>query len=388
MIPPQAHQTKLLDPLHGFTAAPVECLPLGQHYVLHSQIGGAVVLANANAAELWQGLKAAVDEEALIDGLARSWVTQRDAARGLISNLIRDWRKAGLLSADRAARPAPPECHSRTTWNWTQTFKISGTVIQVRCNDTLLGNVLWRVLRTLACKGRAEATVSVQRASDEYWVSSFGNHLGPYDFAAARHMALRDVICATRPLRQTSAVLHAGAVELNERAIIIAGDSGFGKSTLVAGLVLQGCPYIADDLIGLNRDDAKVRPFPVALSLKPGSYEALRHLIGQKQELTLAGPDDLGLHYLDATTHATELTEIAASKLIFPNFQASSKGLQIRPLSSLEAFQMLLATGTRVAGQPLTLAPLIKLLNETPALELTYSDWREAAEHLTHGPPN
>ena len=368
--------------------AGVEVLRLGTHYVLHNQIGGAVVLANPYAAQLWEELEGGAVTDRAVQALAGSWGIDREATHQQIQSILDDWQSAGLFSADRASPRAPPAGGISIAWASSKTYQVGDARVCLRCDDGVVGDVLQRVLHTLECDDLTTETVSVCIADGAYWVSSRASHQGPYDFAVARHLALRDVICVGSAPEETSAVLHAGAVRVDDRAILIAGDSGFGKSTLIAGLVLSGCPYIADDLIGLNRREAKVRSFPVALSLKPGSYDTLKQLIAAKQDLTLAGPDDFGLHYLDATVRASEVSETAVSKLVFPNFQAACQRLQIRPVSPLEALQMLLATGTRVAGERPTMAPLVKLLNETPAVELTYSDWREAAAHLTQGRPS
>jgi hypothetical protein len=44
-------------------------------------------------------------------------------------------------------------------------------------------------------------------------------------------------------------VIHAGAVQFDERAITIIGESGRGKSTLVASLDANGWPLLGDDVI-------------------------------------------------------------------------------------------------------------------------------------------
>lgn len=50
--------------------------------------------------------------------------------------------------------------------------------------------------------------------------------------------------------------LHASAVELNGEAIIIAGESGRGKSTLATALCQSGARLIADDLVSVRLDTA------------------------------------------------------------------------------------------------------------------------------------
>lgn len=63
-------------------------------------------------------------------------------------------------------------------------------------------------------------------------------------------------------------VLHAGAVRgPSGQVVIIAGDSGSGKSTLVAALILAGCDYLGEEMIGvtLPATDSLCYPTPLAL---------------------------------------------------------------------------------------------------------------------------
>lgn len=52
--------------------------------------------------------------------------------------------------------------------------------------------------------------------------------------------------------------LHACAVELDGRAVLIAGDGGAGKSTLTAGLIAAGAALVADDLVVLRVEQGRV----------------------------------------------------------------------------------------------------------------------------------
>lgn len=47
-------------------------------------------------------------------------------------------------------------------------------------------------------------------------------------------------------------VLHGSAIEYHGKGLIFAGISGVGKSTLVAGLVKQGCRFISDDVCAIS----------------------------------------------------------------------------------------------------------------------------------------
>ena len=70
--------------------------------------------------------------------------------------------------------------------------------------------------------------------------------------------------------------LHAAAVSLNGRALLLPGASGQGKSTLAAALAAAGLPLFGDDTVVLSRDGLLARPAPFAICLKSGSWPLLR----------------------------------------------------------------------------------------------------------------
>jgi hypothetical protein len=72
-------------------------------------------------------------------------------------------------------------------------------------------------------------------------------------------------------------LLHAGAVtDGNGAATVLCGPSGSGKSTLTTALTQQGLGYITDEAVCLDAETMRITPFRKPLSIKPGSYPALR----------------------------------------------------------------------------------------------------------------
>jgi hypothetical protein len=57
-------------------------------------------------------------------------------------------------------------------------------------------------------------------------------------------------------------VLHAGVVERNGRAVILAGPPGAGKTTLVLELLKNGCGFFSDDFCPIHKVTRRVHPFP------------------------------------------------------------------------------------------------------------------------------
>jgi len=63
-------------------------------------------------------------------------------------------------------------------------------------------------------------------------------------------------------------LLHAAAVELDGRAIVISAPSGSGKSTLAAALVRAGLRYLTDEAVAFNPESGSVEPYPKPIALR------------------------------------------------------------------------------------------------------------------------
>lgn len=109
-------------------------------------------------------------------------------------------------------------------------------------------------------------------------VSFYGEgHLGAQNISAAH--AIETIFQRLNQMATSrtsdSILLHAGAVEFGGAVVVVAGESGRGKSTLTASLVQSGGAYVTDELVIIDPSDLHVRPYPKALDLGPHSLELL-----------------------------------------------------------------------------------------------------------------
>lgn len=66
--------------------------------------------------------------------------------------------------------------------------------------------------------------------------------------------------------------VHAGVVAFDERAVILAGPSGHGKSTLTLALVRAGGTLLTDEMAVIAPDDRTILPFPRGLHVRPDTF--------------------------------------------------------------------------------------------------------------------
>lgn len=70
----------------------------------------------------------------------------------------------------------------------------------------------------------------------------------------------------------TQLTLHAGGVQARGVGVVFPAKSESGKSTLTAGLVRAGFPYLSDEAVPIAWETHLARPYPKPISLDPGAF--------------------------------------------------------------------------------------------------------------------
>jgi hypothetical protein len=69
--------------------------------------------------------------------------------------------------------------------------------------------------------------------------------------------------------------IHASVASWKGRAVVLPAPPDSGKTTLVAGLTQAGFDYLSDEAALIDPSTALVHPFPRALAMESGSFEAV-----------------------------------------------------------------------------------------------------------------
>lgn len=125
----------------------------------------------------------------------------------------------------------------------------------------------------------AHIQVAVAPDGRDYWLRCDHSDIyGPFDHHQAYLEIQRHLLSRAHAPRRTGLILHAGAVvdEDTDTSIILAGESGSGKSSIAAELLLQGKTLVADDTAIIDADTGEIWWQKLPLRLKEGSWGRLR----------------------------------------------------------------------------------------------------------------
>ncbi len=96
------------------------------------------------------------------------------------------------------------------------------------------------------CRG-GPSDLHLTRWTGDYHLLYGQRRYGPYRNLQNALRGVSNAVHFVIGKRSPLTFLHAGAVEIDGFAIVFPGRSRWGKSTLVASLVAQGCGYLSDE---------------------------------------------------------------------------------------------------------------------------------------------
>jgi hypothetical protein len=229
--------------------------------------------------------------------------------------------------------------------------------------DTLDRFLLPALARCEVTQEAGEIVVSVQESSDCFEVLLDGVMVSSadtaHDAALGAVKALDDAL--VRKLRTLRAV-HAGAVVLKGRALLIPGSSHAGKSSLVAELLRRGAAHLSDEYAMVDQE-GRVHAYPRPLLLRNGS---------PKQTLVL--PMEFSAEF--------EMRPAEVGWVIAVDYDPEGKW-EIQRISQSEAVMLLLRNTPHEMGQS---PEMIDLFTRSVAVAECYAGTRgevaEAADRI------
>ena len=164
--------------------------------------------------------------------------------------------------------------------------QLLGTTVELLTTDPDLAEAFSELLGSFPRATESDHHVAVV-TSDELDVDGYRSTVTTDGQVVARtvetDLALRHALSESNRLAIDNTpdrlVLHAGAVETAGHVVVIIGESGHGKSTLVAALVRSGMAYVTDEAVALDPVSGRVDVYPKWIDLD----EPSRALLGLEQ---------------------------------------------------------------------------------------------------------
>lgn len=164
----------------------------------------------------------------------------------------------------------------------TQPFRALDHDFAIRSNDFTLVKYFGRSLKSFAVSGdpaRWYSVVATSHPDERYriYLDDEGLFAAPDADGVARYLLWHinfEVITGASP----HLLIHAAGATMSGQAVVLPGQMNAGKTTLVAGLVLDGLQFLTDELVAINLGTRLIDPYPRPLNIGFGSWEALSSL--------------------------------------------------------------------------------------------------------------
>ena len=342
---------------------------------------------NDSARHAWDLIADGRSGEALVNEFAAWWEISASRARDDLSSIVEQWRRLGLLDGGEGVAAAPrlapatlaaaetPAFRRPPPPDWTCT--IQGKTIQFAIADDVATTIrsLFRHLETPGA--RPQTRFEIAAARDGEWLLTENGieriRTGdPGQLAGSLQQAVLELIY---PDAVWLGLIHGAAVARHGRGFGLAGPSGSGKSTLAAGLLSSGFDYLSDDMIALSAPDGEIMPWPLPLSIKPGSLDVLTARHPELAHAPAYLTKGLGARLLVPPDNAWDRAPVKLQALVFPRFAVGATA-ELRRISTFEAIERLLADRIWL-GHPITeerVMSFLAWLNGIAAYAITYEN--------------
>ena len=358
---------------------------------------------NTAATFIWCQIEEACPARDLPKRLAETFAFSADEAERHVRDILADWRQRGFFDDRRSTGPdtgtrAQPSSRSQDQPAPTARFmaherayRILGQDVHVGFSSPETEDRIRQMLSHLEIPvgelGRQAIELAVTQDEDGYLISEAGGRsyrratlaeVGP---VARNRIFMRSIV-----EQGYSIAFHAGAVSDGDRALVLTGAAGSGKTTLTAAMVHDGYRYHSDDLILLDPEDLKIQGVPFGFCIKDGGSAAVGEFFpGLNEHYLHERGDRKRVRYVPpppASFRGDDTQGLEASWVVFPRYGAGTT-TELRALDRSEALQRLVKECT--FARPLTRSQVeafVRWLQSVECYELPLSSLETAVGAL------
>jgi len=160
--------------------------------------------------------------------------------------------------------------------------------------------------------------------------------------------------------------VHGAALAVDGHCVVVAGDSGAGKSSLCWSLCNAGFEYLSDELAPIDPVDNSVVPYPHAICLK-----GISHLAEALPQGILRGGATIHVPTGDIPAPTSTAPVPLAALLFVESAMAATVDEMLRPVSAGEAAAMLYSHSlNQLAHERAGLGAVSKIVSRIPCYKL------------------
>lgn len=165
--------------------------------------------------------------------------------------------------------------------------------------------------------------------------------------------------------------LHGAAVSINNKSVLLLGESNAGKSTTSMYLLKKGYQYITDDKAVININNHSIMLFDRPIHLRLGGIELLKNKYGM----------DLNTKKIDYFNNFRYIYYVNQKKFEIPSIEylailkRNDKGVNIiNELSGLDAFESILKNCYCSNNMSENVVKVFKLVANIKVINIKYSE--------------
>lgn len=370
-------------------------LELGDELALIPEAGGEVVLLNATGRIIWEAWKRGLGAFEIGNLLAAEYGIDPERGRRDAETWLSQWQARAQRYRESKPQAEMPDLAQPVSGSVLVDqpgecrFRLAGQQVRIGCSSGEMLDALASLFGHLQ-PDSDDGTDGIDFRIDRFgtvwrlWRDGELQHsqalLTGFALEVQRH-----VVMAAYRARDNLAVLHAAAVQLGGRCLLLPGVGGSGKSTLAAALVLRGCTFLGDDVLPLDGSDGQVVPMPLALNLKPGGVAALGQVIEAPAMLNVHASQGAPICYwVPPATQLPRCERAAVDVVVFPHYSPGAR-TTLRAVTAAAAVESLIRSSPHgIDPEASRLAALIHWVAGRPSFELRFSKLSDAVELLEH----
>jgi hypothetical protein len=369
----------------GTPSLHVRRLPVRGGLLLLDTATNTLLAYNDVAGEVWDRIESGWSQPDIVAAIAELWGIAGPLAQRDVQAILDLWRDQALLVGERELARAPSITSAQPVAElgpappaWVCTIRGVPIAFSVAAELQTPIRALLRHLETPAA--RPQSRMEITRTPSGFLFCEDGRErLRSGDAAVVLGALYVAVLERIRPGVEWFALIHGAALARDGSGVALLGSSGSGKSTLGAALMREGFDFLSDDIVPLAAPDAAIVPWPLPLSLKPGSIDVLLPRIPELESAPRYRTKGVEARTLTPPQQAWDLEPVGLNILLFPRF-VEGAAPQFRKLSPFEALERLL-TDRVWLGDPITeerATAFLAWLERTPAHALVYGTLDDA----------